>query len=250
MNVGKLVSGILVAVMVASIALLANAALTSANNTVTLTQVTSTTAGFTRLSVTGYGTLTYKPDQAVLTFGVIGQGDTAEEALGECSSKADAVVEALKRIGISEEDMKTTGISVSPRYDWDVKPPRIVGYEAHYSLYVRVRDIDLVGKAIDTAIKAGVDTLGGLSFTLSEDAMQSLQKEVIKLAIDDARARAEAAAEALGMKIVGVESITLSPSYTPTPRLVKAEAAEGGAPPILPGEGKLSATVSIIYLLQ
>lgn len=250
MNAGKLVSGILAAIIIASIALLANTVLTSANNTVTLAQVTSTTAGFTKLSVTGYGTLTYKPDQAILTLGVIGQGDTAEEALEKCSPKASAVVKALKDIGISEEDMKTSRINVSPRYDWEIKPPKIVGYEAYYSLYIRVRDINLVGKAIDTAFKAGADTLEGLSFTLSEDATQSLQKEVIKLAIDDARKKAEAAAEALGMKIVGVESISLSPSYMPAPILTKAQVIESGAPPILPGEGEISTTVSIIYLLQ
>jgi len=251
MEAGKLVPGILIAIMVASIALLANAAITTANTTATTVPEAELIeeVEITRLSVTGYGALSFKPDQATVSFGILGQGATASEALAECSAKAGAVISALKELGIGEEDMKTTGIYVNPQYDWEAKPPKIVGYEASYTLRVLVRDLGLIGKAIDSAIAAGADNMWGVQFGLSEDKLKELQGEVIKLAIEDARAKAEAAAEALGMQITGVSSVNLSPSYVPRPTVLK-EAAGAAAPPIMPGEEQLTATVSITYILQ
>lgn len=250
----KLVFGASTVVLIIALALLANALITSAFQTQSQYTVTVTTTAEveergTLLTVTGYGSVTYSPDQATVSFNIIGSGETAEEAMAECGSKAETVIDALRALGISDEDMATTQISLSPRYDWNYKPPKIVGYEASYTLRVKVRELEKLGKVIDAAVEAGADSIWGISFTLSPNELNELRFEAIKAAVDDAKTKAEAAAEALGMTIVGVKSINLSPSLTPFREYKTVVAEVGAAPPIIPGEGEVTATVSITYLL-
>lgn len=213
---------------------------------------TASQENYTYLAVSGYGQVSFMPDRAVITFVSLGYGKTASEALEESSSKTSSVINALESIGISREDMETIGISVNPRYDWEKKPPQLIDYEASYTLRVNVKDIELVGKVIDTAFSAGADKMYGLQFTISKEKKEQLVLEAIRDAIADARAKAEGAAGELGMRIVKVESINLSPQYVPPiPRgmEVVAEGAKTGVP-IMPGEGTVYATVTMKFALS
>ena len=207
----------------------------------------------TTLSIVGVGQVYYTPDEAMVTFRALGQGDTAEEALSMSASKASAIIDALKGLGIKDEDIKTSGINVYPRYDYEVKPPRIVGYEASYTIVVRIRDIDLVGKAIDAAFSAGADGMYGVQFTISDEKRAELTQQAIRAAVEDAEEKAKIVAESLGMEVVGIKSVSLSsqPIIPIPPRPVIAfKAAEAEGVPVEPGRATISASVSVIYLLS
>lgn len=249
MKRGRVVFGASTAVLLAALALLANALITTASPPL-VQEDTKTGEEGLPLSVMGYGSVSYSPDKAQVVFNILGDGETAEEALGECSAKTRAVIEALKALGIPEDDMATTRISLNPIYDWDYKPPKIVGYEASYTLRVEVKELEKLGNVIDAAVKAGADSLWGLSFTVSDETLKELRLKAIEAAVDDARDKAEAVASALGMKIVGIEAVNLAPQPQPIFReYYKAEATLEPAPPIIPGEGELTATVFITYIL-
>ena len=207
-------------------------------------------ANFTRVSVSGYAELSYAPDMAVASFVALGYGETAAEALDECASKMDAIISAIEALGISRGDMETSGINVRPRYDWEQKPPRIIDYEASYTLRVKVSRIDLVGKVIDAAFSAGADGMHGLYFTLSEDKKAELYSRAIQLAVENAMMKAETIASTLGLRILRVESVSLA-AQQPAPIIVRELSVyEGKAEvPIMPGEGKLSASVTLTCIL-
>ena len=216
------------------------------------TTYTSRMQEVTTLSVIGVGQVYYTPDEAVVTFRALGQGDTAEEALRVSTSKASAIIDALKGLGIKDEDIKTSGINVYPRYDYEVKPPRIVGYEASYTIVVRIRDIGLVGKTIDAAFSAGADGMYGVQFTISDEKRAELVQQAIRAAVEDAEEKAKIIAESLGMKVVRIKSVSLSSQpIIPVPRpAIAFKAAEAGGVPIEPGRATISASVSVIYLLS
>lgn len=203
---------------------------------------------YTYLTVSGYGEISFAPDRALITFVSLGYGKNASEALEKCSSKISAIIGALESIGIERRDMETIGVMVNPRYDWEQKPPQLIDYEASYTLRVNVKDVDLVGRVIDTAFTAGADQMYGLQFTVSEEKKEQLTLEAIRDAITDAKMKADEAAKVLGMHIVGFESIDLSPQYSPpipTPIVeVKAEI------PIIPGEGRIYVTVTVRFALS
>jgi len=204
---------------------------------------------YTTLMISGYGRASYVPDRITVVFVALGYGKTAADALSECSSKMSRIFSALESLGISRDNMRTSGINVYPRYDWEQKPPKLVDYEASYSLMVEISDISLAGKAIDAAFAAGADGMYGLQFTLSKEKESELVNQAIRAAISDAMKKAEVAASQLGLRIAKIESISISHQQASPPIIIKS-AAEMPTVPIAPGEGEITATVSLTISLS
>ncbi|MEM4636074.1 MAG: SIMPL domain-containing protein [Nitrososphaerota archaeon] len=237
--------GVLLAVFITSPAAIQQ---TSENKNTTLNATKGNVK--TILSITGVGSIKYFPDTFIISFTAIGQGNTAEEALRLCSMKLGRTVEALKNNGVSEKDMETTTINLYPLYDWESKPPKIIGYEASYGLNVKTNSIELAGKLIDVAVNVGIDRVGGIFFTTSKEVLESLRNEAIKLALRDAEIKATLIAESLNLKISGIQSIQVSVSEPPI-RIQPAykETYTLSIPIYLPEE-EYTATVSVTYEME
>ncbi|MCL7396903.1 MAG: SIMPL domain-containing protein [Thaumarchaeota archaeon] len=252
MKLRTIVSGVSIAALIVALALMSNVLITSSNQPIiqsSIKEESNLSYTKTTLTVVGYGLVRYNPDSLSVSFTMVGQGTSAEEALTRCSEKTVAVINLLKSLGISEEDMKTSYINVYPVYDWEAKPPRIIGYQAEYSLSVVVRDIQMAGKVIDNAVKAGADRINGVTFTLSSGKEDELKMEAIKAAVEDARAKANIIAKTLGLKILSIESISLSSIEVPTPIPLYREQVATATIPILPSQGEITATVTLVYIL-
>ncbi|MCL7402284.1 MAG: SIMPL domain-containing protein [Thaumarchaeota archaeon] len=247
-----IVSGVSIAALIVALALMSNVLITSSNQPIiqsSIKEESNLSYTKTTLTVVGYGLVRYNPDSLSVSFTMVGQGTSAEEALTRCSEKTVAVINLLKSLGISEEDMKTSYINVYPVYDWEAKPPRIIGYQAEYSLSIVVRDIQMASKVIDNAVKAGADRINGVTFTLSSGKEDELKMEAIKAAVEDARAKANIIAKTLGLKILSIESISLSSTEVPTPIPLYREQVATATIPILPSQGVITATVTLVYIL-
>lgn len=230
--------------------------------------------GHSVLTVSGQGDATSKPDVAIFTAGVQTQGKTAAEALSENSRKMEQVIASLKRSGIAERDIQTNNLSVSPVYadpERDaimaarmsgqpyVPPPnnermrRIIGYEVNNNVMVRQRDLKNFGKVIDTLVNAGANQVNGPNFQLEEQEPAMDKARVA--AVQDARRRAQLYAQAAGLKIVRILSISEGGGYyRPQPMFRYGEAAAMAPPPpppapIEPGELSINNSVTIMYEL-
>jgi len=252
MKLRTIVSGVSIAALIVALALMSNVLITSSNQPIiqsSIKEESNLSYTKTTLTVVGYGLVRYNPDSLSVSFTMVGQGTSAEEALTRCSEKTVAVINLLKSLGISEEDMKTSYINVYPVYDWEAKPPRIIGYQAEYSLSVVVRDIQMASKVIDNAVKAGADRINGVTFTLSSGKKDELKMEAIKAAVEDARAKANIIAKTLGLKILSIESISLFSTEVPMPIPLYREQVATATIPILPSQGEITATVTLVYIL-
>jgi uncharacterized protein YggE len=200
-----------------------------------------------RITVTGEGRAEAVPDLAVVTIGVTTGADTAAAALAENNARLTAVLDRLRAAGVADRDLQTSGLSLGPRYDYgDNRPPRIVGYEATNQLAVRVRALDTLGAILDAAVADGANTLGGLAFSLSDP--QAARDAALAAAVAEARRKATLIAEAAGVRLGPVLSISEQVAYAgpqPMPRLAMAEAAP--AVPVAAGEVGYAATVTIVY---
>ena len=164
------------------------------------------------LSVTGSGVVQVKSDLAIISIGV---REAATDVLGAqpaVNNKIAAVRQALLDAGAEESELNTDSISIYANYDYTDGTEVIVGYTAYNSLSVRTPNIDGVGALIDAAFAAGANTLDGVQFTLQDDTQARDQAMV--LAVEDARRKAEVLAEAAGMQISSIESISEGGSYT------------------------------------
>ncbi len=206
------------------------------------------------ISVTGEGRVEARPDMATISLGVTTEGDTAKAALEANNSALAAVIERLKAAGTEDRDIQTSGLSLSPRYDYNATDSsgqnQITGYIAANLVTVRVRNLDGLGTTLDSAVSDGANTLNGLTFGLQEPgpATDAARKE----AVADARHKAELYAGAAGVKLGRVLSISEQGGYAP-PMPMMAEAAgfkdARASVPVEAGEVGVTATVSILYEL-
>ncbi|MER0237461.1 SIMPL domain-containing protein [Fulvimarina sp. MAC8] len=208
------------------------------------------------VTVTGYGEASAKPDEAVLGFTVLRQGETAKAAVEGTSAAMREVIAGMRELGAEDRDLQTATIQIFPQYgSVDRSLPgggqqnEIVGYEARNTLSVTVREIADVGAYLDKAIDLGVNQGGDVSFALAED--EALLSEARRSAVEDARAKAEFYAEAAGVSIDRIVSISEpSADRGPQPEMMRMRMAAdsgGGGVPIEAGEITRSASIEITF---
>lgn len=205
------------------------------------------------LSVIGEATVRAEPDVAYLTTGVQTRGQTAHQAQEENTRRMNEVLAALKRLGVKEPDLRTTGFSLSPQYGRT--PEQIEGYVAANSVTVTVQDVKRVGEVLDAAVSAGANQAGSIQFSIKDET--SLRRQALDQAVKAARVRADAIAGAAGMRITSIQALTdVSSGAVPSPMLQKGVGAAlsadqvGGPVPVQPGQLAVTARVQVIYTIQ
>ncbi|MEW5761958.1 MAG: SIMPL domain-containing protein [Bacillota bacterium] len=202
------------------------------------------------LSVTGTGRVAVAPDTADVTVGVTTTGKTAREAQQENSRVAAAVINAVTKLGIPRERIQTVEFSVWPIYEEPVKgsAPPIRGYRVNNNIRVTVDDPAKVGAVLDAAFAAGANQSYGIHFYKKNDAAE--RTRALQEAVRDARARAEAVAQALGARIAGFAAVRVENIFSPVPAYKMYEGAGGdGGVPVVPGQVEITASVFIDYKL-
>lgn len=210
-----------------------------------------------RLFVRGQGTVSVRPDLAVVTLGAVVRRDTAGEAYDQANTLIAAVNEVLRAQGIAERDVTTRQFSLSPEFGRPQSdgPAPVVGWRATNLLSIKIRDFTRIGPVIDGAARVlGNDAqISGISFTVENT--DTVARQARDQAIADARERAEQMATAAGVRLVRILSIneTSAPPPTPTQFAAPAPAAAPGvraAAEVTPGEQNLTVTVEIVYEIQ
>ena len=202
------------------------------------------------ISVTGSGRIFLVPDVAEIRLGVVVQRPKVKDARAAAAEAMNGVIDALRKAGIADRDIRTSTLSLQPVYEYrtDGGAPRIVGYELRNGLTVTVRDLDAIGPAIDDAMAAGATTLDQLTFSLADPSAG--ERQAREAAMADARGRADTLARAAGVKITGVVSISESVSTPPWPwREGEGAGVEDGTP-IMPGVNEVVVSVSVVYLID
>ncbi len=160
--------------------------------------------------VSGQASIEIKPDIAILRVGVETEGLNTKEALNNNSKYADAVLNYLKQNQVSSDDIQTTNINISPRYEYPeitgpsstVRKQVLVGYRVYNSVVIKVRDIDNLGELIDGVTEVGRDSIrvNGIEFARDdiEPFMDDLRKDAVENAIDKATQFAKYSGVSLG----------------------------------------------------
>jgi hypothetical protein len=215
----------------------------------------------TTLDISANAKVQRAPDIAYITAGVNEEAETAVAAMAAQARAMSSMMDALKSAGIADKDMQTSNISLNPVYDYVEETDRagrrsgkqvLRGYAASNQLTVKVTDLDGLGETLDSLVAAGGNTFSGLSFGL-EDSSEA-RDEARRKAVADAMARAELYAEAVGMRVARIVSISESGGFEPAPApmgrmMAMSESADMASTPISGGELTYSANVSIRFEL-
>jgi uncharacterized protein YggE len=216
----------------------------------TVNQITTTkTDTFT---VTGEGKVSVPPDIAVVSAGVQAQAATVKLVQDQLNKAINTVTDAVKKTGVADKDIQTTGYNINPMYDYGAGTPRITGYQASTNLTIKVRIIDNANAVIDAATAAGANQVGGITFDV--DDKTKAQDEARTKAVADAKSKATAAAKIAGFTLGRI--INYSEDFGTTPRpipmLAKTDLAPvaGGGTNIQTGTNDITVQVSLSYEIR
>ncbi|MET3725399.1 SIMPL domain-containing protein [Sphingomonas trueperi] len=207
----------------------------------------------TVLDIVAEGTSTRVPDLALIQAGVVTTASTAGEAMQQNAARMAAVLGALRKAGIAERDLQTSSVNLAPQYRYqENKPPVITGYQASNQLTVRFRDVAKSGTILDALVAQGANNIAGPNLTLADE--EGALDEARRDAITKAKARANLYAQAAGLKVDRILLISeagMPQMPQPVPMLMRGKAMMAEADTaIVPGEQKVTASVSVRFLLK
>ena len=196
------------------------------------------------IQVTGEGSVAAVPDMATITLGVGARDRDAAVAMDATSKAVATILERLDGLGIAPRDMRTAELSLRPVRTGarDGSVSEIARFEASNRVILRLRALDRLGTILQAVLQDGANRLDGLRYGLQDPA--PLLEQARRRAVADAQARAALYAEAAGVRLGPVRSITETGS---TPRPERMMAARADPVPVAAGEITLTARVSMHF---
>ena len=193
------------------------------------------------VTTNGHGSIAAVPDEATITAGVHTQASSAADALAENAKLMNRVVAALKEARGS--DLQTQQVSLSPQTN---EQGQVTAYAADNAVSAKARIAD-AGGLVDAAVQAGANTVSGPSLDVS--GRDELYRRALGKAVEDARAKAQALADAGGFGVGQVSSVTEQSANAPVP-VFQAAVAKGDATPIEPGTQDVTADVVVTFRIR
>lgn len=199
-----------------------------------------------QIVTSGAGEAKVTPDRARIQIGVQSRATTAAAAGSANAKKQKAVIDTLRALGLTADQITTTNYSVQPdmQYDKDGGAPRVVGYLVTNSIRADISRFDLIGPAVDASLAKGANSIDQLELysSRSEDARRASLADAVAKARADAEVMAEAAGGSLGrlLELASGESPSpIQPLAVAAIRMAKASST-----PIEPGEATIRTSVS------
>lgn len=202
------------------------------------------TAGAPTITATGHGEARIAPDRATVSIGVQTKAATAAQASAENARKQRAVIDALKSLGISDQQISTVEYSVYPESaptTADERTPRIIGYTVSNTVRVDVQHVDRLGAVIDAALGHGANAINSLDFSSSNE--DEARRAALALAVQHARGDAEAMARGAGGRLGELVDLTSQAGARPIQFAQRMAIGAAASTPISPGSETVAVEV-------
>lgn len=215
--------------------------------------VTAQKAPSPAVTVSGDGSVTAQPDQAVVRFGVVTQAETAEEARANNAAAAKTAMNAVRALDVPDEKLRMESLRLQPRYEYDDDERRLVGYEATRQVVVELDDLAVLPQLVADVVEGGANRLDTIDYQLSDRSR--FRDEALRKAAQSARDKARLLAETLDADLGPVRTIN-EQSFDfvrPRPQQARvqmaktADAAQAEPEAYAAGEIEVSAQVQVVF---
>ncbi|MGL6339898.1 MAG: SIMPL domain-containing protein [Waterburya sp.] len=198
------------------------------------------------LTVTGEGKEMIPTTLTQVQLGVEVQGQTSEEVQQEVANQSTSVVNLLKSRNVQQ--LKTTGISLQPNYDYNSSDRKLIGYIGT-NLVSFSLETQQIGNLLDQVVKSGATRIDQVSFTATDDAIATAQKQALQAAVKNAQAQAEAVLSTLNLSSQDIIKIQVNGASVPQP-MPQLEAAalakdSNASTPVIGSEQTVMASVTL-----
>ena len=195
---------------------------------------------------TGEGVVKRAPDRVWVSVAAESRAKSPREAQRANAEAMKAVLDRLKSLGLSGDTVRTSGDDLQAEYDYANGRQTLRGYVARNMVEVRIDDVARAGDVLDAAVGSGATSVSGIRFDLKD--RDSVEREALRLAVEDARARANAAASGAGLRVervIRIEEQRVVPEPRPVSMARTMAMQADAAPPIAPGELEIRAAVTM-----
>ncbi len=206
------------------------------------------------ITSSGTSTITAIPDEASVYISINTIEKTTEESKNKNTEISNFVLDAIKRLNI-QKDIETINYNIYPEYDWSNNKQELKGYRTTNTIKVTTKFFDDLGIIVDTSVKAGATGIDSINFELSKDKQNEYKRDALAKATEDAKLKAEAIANGLGVKLGKLSSVTESGyNYVPYP-LFRGEGGVAAAEKVLstniePQSLEITASVNVVYQIK
>ncbi|MSO57006.1 MAG: DUF541 domain-containing protein [Acidobacteria bacterium] len=198
---------------------------------------------------TGQATVVAVPDRAFVTVTAESRSKNSAEAQKQNAEAMTAVLQKVQQAGVPKDAIRTIAYDLQPEFDYANGRQTFRSFVARNTVEVRLGNIDRVGAVIDAAATGGATSIGGVCFDVRN--REGVEREALRLAVADARARADAAAVGAGRtidRVIRIEEAGV-PEY-PRPMLRMAAADQAASTPITPSSVEIQARVTLTASLR
>lgn len=204
-----------------------------------------------QINVSGEGKVKVIPDQATITVTVETKGNNAKDVKKQNDEKIDAVLKFIKKMNVAPTDFKTQRVSLNPQYDYEKKKH---SYNATQTIEILLRDLSKYDELMEGLVDQGINRIDTVTFQSSK--LAQYQSEARKLAMKEAKMKAEDYVSVLGQKVG--RAITISDNtqtYYPQPVYATMKSMESSDTPqqretLATGEINITANVTVSFILE
>lgn len=194
------------------------------------------------ITASGEGRREMAPDKATIVLGIETRSRTPAAAAAANADRMTAIRAALTRAGVAAGDIATARYSLHLEIG---RTPADTQYVATNMVTVTTRQLDQVGRLIDTGLGAGANNINSLQYDLSDRT--AAQAGALADAVTNAKRQAEVMAEAAGGRLGELFELGTQPGeYRPFYAADVAMRMQAGAAPtpVSPGAVTVSASVN------
>ena len=204
-----------------------------------------------QINVSGEGKVKVIPDQATIAVTVETKGNNAKDVKKQNDEKIEAVLKFIKKMNLAPADYKTQRVSLNPQYDYEKKKH---SYNATQTIEILLRDLSKYDELMEGLVDQGINRIDNVTFQSSK--LAQYQSEARKLAMKDAKLKAEDYVSVLGQKVGRAMTISdNSQTYFPQPMyaaMKTMEMSDASAPrqTLAVGEINITANVTVSFILE
>lgn len=204
-----------------------------------------------QINVNGEGKVKIAPDQVSISATVETKGNNAKDVKKQNDEKIDAVLKFIKKMNIPTADFRTKQVALNPQYDYEKKK---TNYNAVQTVEILLKDLSKYDELMEGLVQQGINRIDKVSFESSKLAQH--QSEARKLAMKDAKVKAEDYVSVLGQKVGKAFVISdNSQVYQPQPmyasmRMKESADSVPSNETMAIGEIEITANVSVSFILD
>jgi uncharacterized protein YggE len=204
-----------------------------------------------QINVSGEGKIKTTPDQVTILATVETKGSDAKEVKKQNDQQMETVLKLIKSMDLPPADYKTKRVSLNPQYDYEKKKH---SYNATQTIEILLRDLSKYDELMEGLVDKGINRIDNVTFQSSK--LAQYQSDARKLAMKDAKMKAEEYVSVLGQKVGLAITITdNTQTYYPQPvYAMKAMTmqADNAAPrqTMAAGEIEITANVNVSFKLE